>query len=192
VGVVISAIVYCIFFITWLYSINSENKVVKSTVLKDSEIIYNNLDKKLNLEYSAVERLNKRLALSSYSSKNAIIEDFQAYANDYPNIYFIYDKEHSKNESIFLSNYSINETDANKIILNCNNPSLINDINLICISYDDRLFYVVFKPNFSELTIDQLSYKDYNLEIFYNRPPAKCFGTNILCCKFSYFLKAVL
>lgn len=163
-GIVLAAIMFNVFFISWLYSIDFENQSIKKDIKKDISIIHTNL----NIEYNAIERLYKRLQGSSYSSEKAILADFKAYANDYPSIYFIYDKKATTQKSLFYSNYDVSIANAEKIIPTCNKPNFTNKTNLICIDYSDRLFYVVFKPNLSHKTIESLNYYHYNLEIYLN------------------------
>ncbi len=165
-AIIISSIIFVMFFILWLYSVHYDDQRIYKQIGEDLLYIKINLSNDLSLEYSAIDRLYKRLITNSYSSDKAIYSDFQAYADDYPSIYFI---EYTKNNKLlFLSNYDLSKSNSPKILNQCNAVDK-SENKLICIKKQEGNFNVVFKPNFSEQTIERYNSKNYNLEIYLNK-----------------------
>lgn len=162
-GVLVSSSIFTCFFMFWLYSIDYDDNNIRAQIDKNLTFMYTSLERKLDLEYSAIDRLYKRLKTDSYSSSNAIYADFQAYEDDYPSIYFIYFEKASA--SLFLSNYNINKNQALEILSQCNKINK-NSQKLVCIQEQNNRFNVVFKPNFSQKVIKQFNRGDYSIEIY--------------------------
>lgn len=163
IGIVVSIITFTVFFLFWLYATYYDDEQVNNKVDKGLTLLHTNLERKLNLEYRAIDRLHKRLVSSSYSSIEAILADFQAYEDDYPSIYFIYYNKNS--EDLFLSNYKIDKSQALNILAKCDVADSTKQ-KLICIQDKQSKFNVVFRPNFSSEFINQINNDKYNIEIY--------------------------
>ncbi|WP_192577360.1 GGDEF domain-containing protein [Francisella sp. LA112445] len=183
IGIILSAVTFVIFFLFWLYTFDQDTKAIKSTVQREVSLLGANLEKKLNLETTAIDRLYKRLGTSSYSSREAIVADMQAYENDYPNIYFIYYIQDKQQEPIFLSNYNITQAQALDVLKECSSSKTLSKTKTICIREESNKFNVVFKPNLSEKVMSEINRDHYTLEIYLeshkiysNLDPKKYYG----------------
>ncbi|API86274.1 GGDEF domain-containing protein [Francisella uliginis] len=165
-GIILSSATFVLFFLFWLYTFDQDNNAIKSNVQKEISLVNVNLEKKLNLEATAIDRLYKRLNTSSYSSRKAIIADMQAYEDDYPNIYFIYYIEAKQQKPIFLSNYNITQNQALDVLKECGSSTTFSKAKIICIRKQNNNFNVVFKPNFSEKVMSEINRNGYNIEVY--------------------------
>ncbi|MED7787501.1 GGDEF domain-containing protein [Francisella sp. 19X1-34] len=169
IGIILSASTFIIFFLVWLYTFDQDSESIKSTVHREVSLLGANLEKKLDLEATAIDRLHKRLYTSSYSSRKAIIADMQAYEDDYPNIYFIYYTQDKQYKPIFLSNYNITKDQALDVLAKCGSNKAYSKEKIICIREQNNKFNVVFKPNFSEKFMSEINRNHYNLEIYLDK-----------------------
>ncbi|WP_150466660.1 GGDEF domain-containing protein [Francisella sp. SYW-9] len=183
IGIILSSASFVIFFLVWPYTFDQDSKAIKNNVHKEISLVNINLEKKLDLEATAIDRLYKRLSTSSYSSKKAIIADMQAYEDDYPNIYFIYYIQDKQQKPIFLSNYDITQTQALDVLKECSSSKTLSKTKTICIKEENNKFNVVFKPNFSEKVMSEINRNHYPIEIYLeghkiysNLDPKKYYG----------------
>ncbi|MED7820112.1 MULTISPECIES: GGDEF domain-containing protein [unclassified Francisella] len=165
IGIILSATTFIVFFLFWLYTFDQDSNAIKNKIFREISLVNANLEKKLNLEATAIERLYKRLSTSSYSDRKAIRADMQAYENDYPNIYFIYYAK-DQNNPIFISNYDINKNQAIKVLKECDSNITSSKAKIICIREQNNKFNVVFKPNFSEEVMSEINPNKYNIEVY--------------------------